>query len=172
MEFDINKYLKNKDGEINNDNIDFNKMVVDARKGYVEESSTKDMVKKSELDELSKKYSELETNYNNQTKTLEDTTTRLTKVDLENKMLGKGFKSEQFDKVAKIRTSIYGDEKDDLKALEQIANDFKGTFFAEEKGGEQTPPPKDESGFGSKKKNDDAIKITRGTKLSSLLLKK
>ena len=58
--------------------------------------------------------------------------------------LSKGFKEDQFEKVSKMRSSLYADEKDDLKAIDKIVNDFKGTFFPE--ANTKTPVP-NEPGF-------------------------
>ena len=125
MNIDITKYLKNKDVKIKNEDLDFDALEKDVYKGYVkEQDATKDMVKKSDFDTLSTKYAELETNYNNTIKTLDDTNGKLSKVSLEKTMISKGFKEDQFEKVSKMRSSLYADEKDDLKAIDKIVNDF------------------------------------------------
>ena len=88
MNIDITKYLKNKDVKIKNEDLDFDALEKDVYKGYVkEQDATKDMVKKSDFDALSTKYAELETNYNNTIKTLDDTNGKLSKVSLEKTMI-------------------------------------------------------------------------------------
>ena len=175
MSIDITKYLKNKDVKIKNEDFDFDAMEKDVYKGYVKESdATKGYVKKSELDELTKKYAELETNYNNTIKTLDDTNGKLSKVSLEKTMISKGFKEEQFEKVAKMRESLYGDEKDDVKAIETIATDFKATFFPETSNANPGNNIPNETGFngnaGANSNNAVDIKITRDTSLKNLNL--
>ena len=175
MNIDITKYLKNKDVKIKNEDFDVDAMERDVYKGYVKESdATKGYVKKSELDELTKKYAELETNYNNTIKTLDDTNGKLSKVSLEKTMISKGFKEEQFEKVAKMRESLYGDEKDDVKAIETIATDFKATFFPEKSNANSGNNIPNETGFngnaGANSNNAVDIKITRDTSLKNLNL--
>lgn len=172
MNIDITKYLKNKDVKITNEDFDFSALEKDVYKGYVKESdATKDMVKKSSFDELSTKYAELETNYNNTIKTLDDTNGKLSKVSLEKTMVSRGFKEENFDEIAKLRSSLYADEKDDAKAIGAIADKFKSTYFPE---ANTTPAVPNEPGFkGTASANDNAvdIKITRDTSLKNLVIK-
>lgn len=171
---DIAKYLKNKDVKITNEDFDFDALKEDVLKGYVKESeATKGMVKKSELDDLTAKYATLETNYNNTIKTLDDTNTKLAKVSLEKTMISKGFKEDQFEKVAKMRESLYADETDDAKAIDGIANDFKATFFPESQNpGAKVPNEPSFNGTtgNNGRTNTSDIKITRETKLSSFVI--
>lgn len=173
MNIDITKYLKNKDVKIKNEDLDFDALEKDVYKGYVkEQDATKDMVKKSDFDSLSTKYAELETNYNNTIKTLDDTNGKLSKVSLEKTMISKGFKEDQFEKVSKMRSSLYADEKDDIKAIDKIVTDFKGTFFPEANTKTSVP---NEPGFngtaGANNNNAVDIKITRDTSLKNLVIK-
>lgn len=173
MNIDITKYLKNKDVKIKNEDFDFDALERDVYKGYVkEQDATKDMVKKTDFDALSTKYAELETNYNNTIKTLDDTNGKLSKVSLEKTMISKGFKEDQFEKVSKMRSSLYADEKDDVKAIEKIVTDFKGTFFPE---ATNKPAVPNEPGFngtaGANNNNAVDIKITRDTSLKNLVIK-
>lgn len=55
----------------------------------------------------------------------------MTRLSLENKLVKKGFKEENFDEVVKLRNSLYADEKDDDKAIEGIVTRFKNTYFPE-----------------------------------------
>lgn len=176
MNLDLTKYLKNKDVKIKNEDFDFDAMSKDVYKGYVKESEVgKGMVKKEDFDNLTTKYTELETNYNNTVKTLGDTNDKLSKVSLEKTMISKGFTENQFDKVSKMRSSLYEDEKDDVKAIDSIANDFKGTFFPEADKNTNPAIP-NEPGFRSNvgANNNDGlndIKITRDTSLRNLAIK-
>lgn len=171
---DISKYLKNKEIEIRDEDFDFEALKKDVLKGYVKESeATKGMIPKKDFDELTGKYAELETTYNNTIKTLDDTNDKLSKVSLEKTMISKGFKEEQFDKVAKMRSSLYGEEKDDAKAIESIATEFKATFFPEtENTGANIPNETSFNGNAgsSSTTNNVDIKITRDTSLRSLNL--
>lgn len=176
MNIDITKYLKNKDVKIKNEDFDFDAMEKDVYKGYIKESEAgKGMVKKSDFDDLTTRYAELETNYNNTIKTLDDTNGKLSKVSLEKTMISKGFKEEQFEKVAKMRSSLYGDEKDDVKAIDNIATEFKATFFPETQNANPGANIPNETGFngnagGSSNGNGVDIKITRDTSLRNLNL--
>lgn len=173
MNIDITKYLKNKDVKIKNEDFDFDALEKDVYKGYVkEQDATKDMVKKSDFDALSTKYAELETNYNNTIKTLDDTNSKLSKVSLEKIMISKGFKEENFDEISKLRSSLFAEEKDDAKAISSIADKYKATYFPETN--TKTPVP-NEPGFngtaGANNNNAVDIKITRDTSLKNLVIK-
>lgn len=178
MNIDITKYLKNKDVKVTNEDFDFDAMQKDVYKGYVKESeATKGMVKKEDYDALTTKYTELENTYNSTVKTLGDTNDKLSKVSLEKTMISKGFKEEAFDKVSKMRTSIYGDEKDDAKAIDMIANDFKATFFPETSSTNISQAPNEPSFNGGASSNGgngggSDIKITRDTSLRNLVITK
>ena len=175
MNLDITKYLKNKDITISNDDLDLEKLSSDLRKGYTKNSDIKEpdysgYVKKEDFDKLQSDYTTMETNYNNQTKVLSDTNEKMARVSLENKLVRKGFKEENFDEVVKLRNSLYADEKDDQKAADSIAERFKNTYFAQEKP-TYTPAPNENWGVngnnGSKTKD---IKITRNTSIKDLFI--
>lgn len=175
MNNDITKYLKNKDVKVKNEDFDFDALRNDVLKGYVREAdATKGMIKKSDYDELTAKYADLETNYNNTLKTLSDTNDKMKKVSLEKTMISRGFKEDQFEKVAKMRSSLYEDEKDDAKAIENIATDFKATFFPESQNNNGSNIPNETNFNGNvgenSNKNINDIKITRNTSLRNLNL--
>ena len=67
---DITKYLKNKDIELSNDDINVEKLEKDIRKGYVL-SEEVDNAKNEALKESTSKYTELETKYNNLEKNMD-----------------------------------------------------------------------------------------------------
>ena len=60
---DINKYLTNKDIQLSNEDINFEKLEKDIRKGYVSSEEIEN-TRKSVTDELNKNYSQLEEKYN------------------------------------------------------------------------------------------------------------
>ena len=167
---DIKKYLKNKDVKIDNEDIDFDAISKDVLKGYVKETDIKDNISKETYNELTSKYATLETNYNNTIKTLGDTNEKLAKVSLEKTMISKGFKEEQFDKVSKMRGSLYADIKDDGKAIDTIATDFKATFFPDDSAKNPVVPNEASFTTGSSANNGTDIHIVRDTPLRNMTL--
>lgn len=178
MNFDITKYLKNKDITISNDDLDVSAMEKDFTQGYTKNSEIKKpdysgYVKKEDYTKLQGDYTSLETNYNNTVKTLSETNDKMTRLSLENKLVKKGFKEENFDEVVKLRNSLYADEKDDDKAIEGIVNRFKNTYFPEEKKQDvpYTPAP-NEGGINGNGNVSKDIKITRKTSIKDLIVQK
>lgn len=175
MKMDIANYLKNKDITISNDDLDLEKLSNDLRKGYTKNSDIKEpdysgYVKKDDFTKLQNDYTNLENNYNTTIKTLNDTNDKMARVSLESKLVRKGFKEENFDEVVKLRNSLYADEKDDQKAVDQIAEKFKNTYFAQEQKTQFTQAPNENgavSGNNGSKEND--IKISRNTSIKDLL---
>lgn len=179
MNIDITKYLKNKDIAISNDDLDLDKMSKDLYKGYTKNSDIKEpdysgYVAKGDYDKLQSNYTTLEGNYNSTVKTLSETNDKMTRVSLENKLVKKGFKEENFDEVVKLRNSLYADEKDDQKAVDLIAEKFKNTYFAEEKAPANifTPAPNENSGVAGAGSQPSEIKITRKTSIKDLIVQK
>lgn len=176
MNLDITKYLKNKDITISNDDLDLDKMSKDLYKGYTKNSDIKEpdysgYVKKEDFDKLQSDYTTLENNYNNQTKILSDTNEKMARVSLESKLVRKGFKEENFDEVVKLRNSLYADEKDDQKAVDEIAEKFKNTYFAEEQKTPFTQAPNENGGVnGNNGSKSNDIKITRNTSIKDLFI--
>lgn len=177
---DITKYLKNKDITISNDDLDIETMEKDLRKGYTKNSDIpkpdySGYIEKDKFDKLQSDYTTLENNYNSNIKNLSETNERMARINLENKLVRKGFKDSDFEEVVKLRTSLYGEEKDDQKAVDLIAEKFKDTYF---KNPETTPTPNydkapNENGGvngGGSKPNE--IKITRQTSIKDLLVHK
>lgn len=172
MNIDITKYLKNKDVNITNDDIDLEAMEKDVYKGYTPNSEIKKpdysgYVKKDEFDKLQKDYTALETNYNTTVKTLSDTNDKMTRVSLENKLVKKGFNEEDFDSIVKIRNSVYADETDDQKAVDLIADKFGATYLKQEKKFDQAP---NEAGVKGNENKGNEIKITRNTSIKDLII--
>ena len=177
MNIDLSKYLKNKEVEVNNDDFNLEKLSKDLLKGYVKESEVEKpdysgYVAKADFDKLQSDYSTLENNYNTTVKTLSDTNDKMARVSLESKMVRKGFKDADFEEVAKLRTSIYADEKDDQKAIDIIAERYKNTFFEAEVKSPYTPAP-NEAGIKGNGANqvhtDKDIVITRNTPLKNFM---
>lgn len=177
MNIDLTKYLKNKDIKFKNDDFD-----IEALSNDIKTEATKGLVSKTEVDNAVKakdtewtgKYSALETNYNNTVKQLGDTNSNMAKVSLEKTMVLKGFKEDKFDEVSKLRSSLFADEKDDAKAIDSIADKFKGTYFAESAPVKPTVP--NEAGLkGNPQGTNNAgapVKIDRNTPLSNMFIAK
>ena len=139
---DIKKYIKNKDIEISNDDINIEKLENDLRKGYelsseVEEKVSKaineaNKTSKGAYSELETKYNELQTKYDDIEKRNTDITERNKTLALENVMTRAGFKDEDFKDISSMRYSMFGDVKDDKEAINQIKEKFKNTYFQTE----------------------------------------
>ncbi len=171
---ELSKYLKNKDIKITNDDFDIEKLEKDIHSGYTKNNEIKapdysGYVEKSKYDDLQKNYNTLESNYNSTVKTLSETNDKMTRVNLENKLVKKGFKEENFDEIVKLRNSLYADEKDDQKAVDSIAEKFKNTYFAEEKK-PYTPAPNEGGVKGNGTTTGSEIKITRSTSIKDLMI--
>lgn len=178
MNFDITKYLKNKDITISNDDLDVSAMEKDFTQGYTKNSEIKKpdysgYVKKEDYTKLQGDYTSLETNYNNTVKTLSETNDKMTRLSLENKLVKKGFKEENFDEVVKLRNSLYADEKDDDKAIDGIVSRFKNTYFPEAEKKPSIPftqAPNEGGVNGNNANTGKDIKITRGTSIKDLMM--
>lgn len=174
---DITKYLKNKDITISNDDLDISALEKDLYKGYTKNSEIKEpdysgYVKKEDYTKLQGEYTNLETNYNNTIKTLDTTNEKMTRLNLENKLVKKGFKEENFEEVVKLRNSLYAEEKDDQKAVDSIAERFKNTYFPSENKGSIpfTQAPNEGGNSGTNGSNNNDIKITRSTSIKDLFI--
>jgi oligoendopeptidase F len=175
---DIKKYITNKDIEITNDDINIDKLTQDLRKGYVLSSEVDTQIK-SAVDEANKTSSsslaELQSKYDDISKRFEDVEARNTQITneknqvmLERDMYIAGFEPKDFDKVSKMRTSLYAEEQDNKKALSQIMEEFKGTFGKVE----TKPIVPDEAGFNSNQTTTPVEpKITRLTSIKDLMKK-
>lgn len=171
---DITKYLKNKDVELSNEDINLEKLEKDIRKGYVLSEEVEN-AKNEALKESTSKYTELETKYNSldksyndlQAKNVEQTNT-IGNLKLQVEMMNQGFAKEKFEEVSKLRTSLYAEEQDDAKAISMIKENFGGTYFpkAEEKA--EVP---NETPFTTNVKTSEPIKITRKTSIKDLITK-
>lgn len=170
---DISKYLNNKDVQITNDDLNIEKLQKDLTKGMYTEDDLNAKIQevKSTYEgtakESSEKLAKLQTDYDSLSNKYAEQTQTLKDKNLLNVMLEQGFKSSSFDEVSKLRTSLYGDEPDDTKAVQKVKEHFGKVYFEESKG--QAP---NEGSFEPKKADDTSkIVITRNTKLSQLMTK-
>ena len=170
---DITKYLKNKDVELSNDDINIEKLEKDIRKGYVLSDEVEN-ARKDALKESTSKYSELETKYNDLEKTyndLQEKNVELTKTQgglkLQVEMVSQGFGKDQFDEISKLRNTLYADETDDSKAIGMIKEKFGATYFPKEA---KVEVP-NETILNTVTKQPNEIKITRNTSIKDLMHK-
>ena len=169
---DIKKYLNNKDIELSNEDINFEKLEKDIRKGYVSsdevEAARAEALKESSANysELEDKFAKLEKSYND----LEARNTELTShekgLKLQVEMISQGFKKEDLDEVAKLRNSLFADELDDNKAVSMIKEKYSATYFPKT----QVEIP-NETTFNKAEVKPKEITITRNTSLKDLIIK-
>lgn len=170
---DIKKYIKNKDIEVTNDDFDIEKLENDLRKGYELSSEVEKKVTSAveEVNKTSKSaYEELQSKYDDLEKRNTDITERNKTLALENVMTRAGFKDEDFKDVSAMRYSMFGEEKDDVKAIEGIKEKFKNTYF---------PTPvtepvkaKDDLPINNGSVEPKQPSVTRTTSIKDLLIKK
>ena len=172
---DISKYLKNKDIQLSNDDLDIEKLEKDIRKGYVS-SDELDKARETVEKEFTTKYTTLEEEKNKLEKSYADLEARNTglttdKRELEQRveMVSLGFKKEDLDEVSKLRNSVYADEQDDVKAFSSIKERYGFTFgFTKEPGKPSVP---NETGFNSTTQPQQEIKVNRNTSIKDLIIK-
>ena len=171
---DISKYITNKDIQLSNEDINFEKLEKDIRKGYVlseeVESARNEALKEatSKYAELEEKYNSLDKSYNDlQAKHVEQTNT-IGGLKLQVEMVNQGFGKDKFDEISKLRSTLYAEEKDTEKALSKIAEDFGGTYFPKT---EKTEIPKEPIIASSNGKTEE-IKVNRKTSIKDILIKK
>lgn len=168
----IEKYLTNKDITLTNDDIDTAKLIKDLQQGMINESEVDKRVeeaKKEAEKEYSKNYSELEAKYNDLEKRNADLTSKNSELHLQNVMTREGFKEDQFNEISQLRTSMFS-EDDDETAIKNIKEKFKNTYFPEPEK-VVTPPVPNENKINSENQKQEAIKVTRNTKIQDLFLK-
>ena len=169
---DIKKYIKNKDIELTNDDIDIEKLENDLRKGYELSSEVEKKVSnavneanktsKQAFDDLQSKYDEIE-------KRNTDITERNRALSLENVMTRAGFKEEDFKDVSSMRYSMFGEEKDDVKAIEGIKEKFKNTYFPTPI---EPPKAKDDLPISNGSVEPPKPIVNRKTNISDMIVKK
>lgn len=172
---DITKYLTNKDVQLSNEDINFEKLEKDIRKGYVL-SEEVDKAKEEATKEGVSKYTELETKYNSldksfndlQAKNVEQSNT-INSLKLQNEMVLQGFKPEQFEEVSKLRTTLFAEEEDNSKAISGIKEKFGATYFPKEQEKINTSDIPNETQFKQPQTPPkQEIKITRKTSVKDL----
>lgn len=171
---DISKYLKNKDIQLSNEDLDFEKLEKDIRKGYVL-SEEVDKAKQESIKESTSKYAELETKFNALDKSYNDLQAKnveLTNANgglkLQMEMVSQGFTKDKFEEVSQLRSTLFKDEVDDSKAIGMIKEKFGATYFP------KTEPKIDvpsDSNFNTQNKQQQEIKITRKTSIRDLFKK-
>lgn len=172
---DISKYLKNKDIQLSNEDLDFEKLEKDIRKGYVL-SEEVDKARNEVTKEFTTKYTTLEEEKNKLEKSYADIEARNTELTtnsrvLEQKveMVSLGFKKEDLDEVSKLRNSVYADEQDDVKAFTSIKERYGSTFGFNKEPVQPSVP--NETQFNSNTKPQQEVKVTRNTSIKDLIIK-
>lgn len=172
---DITKYLTNKDIQLSNEDINFEKLEKDIRKGYVL-SDEVERARTEALKESTANYTELEEKYNKLEKSYNDIETRNTELTnstrglkLQVEMVSQGFKKENLEEISALRNSLFKDEEDDAKAISMIKEKYKATYFPESEVKPTEVP--NETSFNSTTKPKEEIKITRKTSLKDLIIK-
>lgn len=171
---DITKYLKNKEIQLSQDDIDIEKLEKDIRKGYVS-SEEVDKARQEAKTEATTQYTALEEKYNKLEKSYNDIETRNTELtnniktkSLEVEMVSQGFKKENLAEISALRNSLYKDEEDDAKAISAIKEKYKATYFPETP---KTIDVPDEPKLNNGVKAPAEIKITRNTSIKDLKIK-
>ena len=171
----ITDYLTNKDVKITDKDFDIEKLENDIRKGYIKETEVESRIdsqkktweaeKGKEYDDLKTKYAVLEKSYNDTVSNLDKANKDLSSERLKTTMMSHGFKKDQFEEIAKLRSSLFAGEQDDEKAIAGIAEKFKGTYFSQLASKPNNGPLK---GDGVAKQE---IKVTRNTSIKDLMKK-
>ena len=171
---DISKYLKNKDIQLSNDDINIEKLENDIRKGYVL-SEEVDKAREDSIKESTSKYAELETKFNALDKSYNDLqaknvelTNNNSGLKLQMEMVSQGFTKDKFDEVSQLRTTLFKDEADDSKAISLIKEKFGATYFPKTEPNVDVP---NDTNFNTQNKQESEIKITRKTSLRDLMKK-
>ena len=171
---DISKYLKNKDIQLSNDDINIEKLEADVRKGYVL-SEEVDKAREESIKESTSKYAELETKYNALDKSYNDLqaknvelTSNNSGLKLQMEMVTQGFSKDKFEEVSQLRNTLFKDEADDSKAIGLIKEKFGATYFPKVEPKNDVP---NDTNFNTQNKTESEIKITRKTSLKDLMKK-
>ena len=175
---DIKKYIKNKDIELSNDDLDIEKLENDLRKGYELSSEVEKKVSSAVEEanktssgtykELETKFNELQTKYDDIEKRNTDITERNRSLALENVMTREGFKDEDFKDISTMRYSLYGDVKDDREAIQKIKEKYQNTYFPTP----EQPKEKDDLPINGGVNEPKEPIVSRKTNIKDLLIKK
>ena len=170
---DISKYLTNKDIHLSNEDINFEKLEKDIRKGYVlseeVENARQEALKQNTATytELEEKYNKLEKSYNDVEARNTELTNNTKGLKLQVEMVSQGFKKENLEEISALRNSLFKDEEDDAKAISMIKEKYKATYFPEPEQPKVDIP--NETNFNSTTKEKEKPNITRKTSLKDLL---
>jgi hypothetical protein len=82
-------------------------------------------------------------------------------------MVEYGFNKDQFDEVSKLRSSLYSEEADDDKAISQIKEKYKNTYFPTVEPTKQ----KDDTPINNGVVQPQEIKVSRLTSIKDILKK-
>ena len=175
---DIKKYIKNKDIEITNEDINIDKLEADLRKGYELSSEVEKRISnaveeanktsKTEYDKLKEENTTLQNSIADYEKRNTDITERNRTLALENVMTREGFKDEDFKDISSMRYSMFGDIKDDKEAISQIKEKFKNTYFPTPA---EPPKAKDDLPINNGSVEPPKPQVNRTTSIKELRIK-
>lgn len=174
---DIKKYITNKDIELSNDDINIEKLTNDLRKGFTSNDDVEEKIKnavaevnkssKTEYDKLKSEYTTLQSSLDEFEKRNSDLVEKNKTLSLENVMTREGFKEDDFKDISAMRYSLYGEEKDDIKAIQGIKEKYKNTYFPTQ----EVATQKDDLPINNGTKEPEPIKVSRLTSIKDLLKK-
>ena len=168
----LEKYLKNKDLKVTDEDFDLESLKTDLTKDYVlskEADKRVDEAVKQKTTELTKQLTDLQASYDSLNKNYTTTTDRVKELSLENIMVRKGFNDKDFKEVSKLRSTLYSEEKDDSKAIDLIAEKFGNTYLPKK---EEEPTIPKESSIGGTQTTTKETPILRNTRLKDLVIKR
>lgn len=168
----LEKYLKNKDLKVTDEDFDLESLKADLTKDYVlskEADKRVDEAVKQKTTELTKQLTDLQASYDSLNKNYTTTTDRVKELSLENIMVRKGFNDKDFKEVSKLRSTLYSEEKDDSKAIDLIAEKFGNTYLPKK---EEEPTIPKESSIGGTQTTTKETPILRNTRLKDLVIKR
>ena len=132
---DIKKYLK-KDVELTNEDVDIEGLTADLRKGYVvEKDITAKLQKQYEEDlanktkEYTSKIASMQNDYDSLSAKYNESSNQIKTSNLKVAILSNGFKGEDIEEVAKLRTTMFGDITDDNEALGKVKERYSKVYF-------------------------------------------
>ena len=175
---DIKKYITNKDIELSNEDINIDKLTKDLRKGFIPSEEVDEQIKSAvedikktstaDYDKLQGEYTTLQNNLDDFEKRNSDLVEKNKALSLENVMTREGFKQEDFKDMSTMRYSMFGEEKDDVKAIQSIKEKYRNTYFPQV---EEVKKPKDDLPINNGTKEPEPIKVSRLTSIKDLLKK-
>ena len=122
---------------------------------------------KVEYDKLKGDYDTLQNNIAEYEKRNTDLVEKNKTLSLQNVMIKEGFKEENFNDISSMRYSMYADETDDAKAISQIKEKFKSTYFPTVEPTKQKDDPPINNGVVQ----PQDIKVSRLTSIKDILKK-